>query len=161
MRGLIAEFEIRRKRPGDGARPLRGPCVQHAVFSGCCNACCAILHANHMNCASCAPWVAIFVLAALAALACCVPRVQFHVQTALATRALASVPVAYAASMRVRVRVRLTLVGPRLCVASPARVSCSLRIFRCIGVCIFLASACNLYNQTKRDAVACANARGS
>ena len=111
------------------------------VFHGCCNACCAILMTNQMNCASFAPRVALFTLAVLAALACCVPKVQLHVLAALANRALANVPVTYTASVRVRVRVRFTLVGPRLCVASPARVSCSLRIFRCIGVCIFLASA--------------------
>ena len=94
-----------------------------------------------MNCASCAPRFALFILAAFAALACCVARVQLHVLAALATRALAGVPAAYAASMRMRVRVCFALIGVRLCFPSPAPVSCSLRIFRCIGVCISLASA--------------------
>ena len=54
--------------------PLRScdrPRVQHVISCGCCIACRGTLMANHMNCASCAPRVALFVLAAFAAFAFC------------------------------------------------------------------------------------------
>ena len=101
----------------------RGAVLRAALPLSAACAWCAILKTNRMNCASCAPRVARFVLAALAALACCVPRVQFHVLAALATRALDSVPVAYAASVRARARALRPCWAPSLrCVAGPRQL---------------------------------------